>query len=35
MAGTDIKTHPIHLGLSATTETEPLYGGNGLVHRLC
>lgn len=27
MAGTDIKTHPIHLGLGATAETEPLFTG--------
>jgi mannose-6-phosphate isomerase-like protein (cupin superfamily) len=25
MAGTDIRSHPIHLGLGATAQTEPLY----------
>lgn len=28
MAGTDIKTHPIHLGLGATAETEPTFTGS-------
>ena len=28
MAGTDIKTHPIHLGLGATAETEPVFTGS-------
>ena len=28
MAGTDIKTHPIHLGLGATAETEPAFTGS-------
>lgn len=28
MAGTDIKTHPIHLGLGATAEAEPLFTGS-------
>lgn len=28
MAGTDIKAHPIHLGLGATAETEPVFTGS-------
>lgn len=28
MAGTDIKTHPIHLGVGATAETEPAFTGS-------
>lgn len=27
MAGTDLTTHPIHLGLGATAEVEPLHDG--------
>ncbi len=27
MAGTDIKTHPVHLGLGATAEIEPAFTG--------
>lgn len=28
MSGTDIKTHPIHLGQGAIAETEPLFSGS-------